>query len=627
MPKIKHFGSLCFVSALLLSSFTFAGNNVLSLGGEEPEFLTVDEAFSFNFLQNEQGLKLSWQVTPEHYIYKGRIKFKVQGLELGTVQYPLAKPYQDEYFGEVEIYEKDFSIFVPLSKLSAASSFAVTYQGCAKAGLCYPPKRQEVSLDPRFITEKVADKQDAGGQGALEKKSQEQESGSKLSGSSSKNVVVENADNLADMSWFDKATDLQYLTQVIESQSIVVTLLLFFLLGLGLAFTPCVYPMFPILSRIIVGQGSDISTKKAFKLSFFYVQGMALTYMLLGVVAAFVGGGINATLQQPIVIVPIALLFVFLSLSMFGFYNLALPAGLQQKLNALSNNQKAGSIAGVFIMGAISGLVCSPCATAPLVAVIGFIAQSQDMLLGGTILYVLALGMGLPLLIIGTGGARLLPKAGAWMDIVKSIFGFALLSVALIFVERLVPAFYASLLWSLLAVVFVAYLYHQNQKSPLSVARTVRSIILLLALAFAAQFLHQLLFPSKQELSLRQVEVETAFIKVSSVAELEKQLQEAQKAGKRVMLDYYADWCVACKDFEHKTFSDAKVQLVFKDMILLQADVTKPSDENAALQKVFDVRALPTLVFIEKQQEMPNSRVTGFMNAERFLRHLNSLSK
>jgi len=603
-----------------MSGLAVASNSLLSFAQDEPEFLTVDQAFVFNFLQNEQGLKLSWQVMPEHYIYKERISFKTTGLSVGDIDYPKAKSYQDEYFGEVEIYDHSFSLQVPLSQLTTGNSFSVTYQGCAKAGLCYPPKTQKVFINSNFGQSLS---HDPNATSKLEPKSSSEPI---LSDEMAVNTATRLVNTQFDaMSFFDKVTNLQYLTQVIDTQSLMVTLLLFFLLGLGLAFTPCVYPMFPILSRIIIGQSGQLSTKGAFRLSFFYVQGMAVTYMLLGVLAAFVGGGLNATLQQPIVIVPIAVMFVFLSLSMFGFYNLALPASWQQKLNSVSDKQKSGSVVGVFIMGAISGLVCSPCATAPLVAVIGFIAQSQDMILGGSILYILALGMGLPLLVIGTGGAHLLPKAGAWMDLVKAIFGFALLSVAIIFVERLISPLLASLLWAGLAIVLLGYFYHQNLQSKVGPWQTVRAIVLFLALSFTAIFLYNTIYPTAKTSLSSELTTQNAvtFIQVSSVAELDEQLKMAQQQGKRVMLDYYADWCVACKEFEHKTFSDSKVQAVLANMVLLQVDMTQASDETAAFYKKFDVFGLPSLIFIDKQQEVENSRVTGFMDAQRFLRHLN----
>jgi thiol:disulfide interchange protein DsbD len=415
-----------------------------------------------------------------------------------------------------------------------------------------------------------------------------------------------------------------------SEQSLLITLLLFLGLGIGLAFTPCVFPMYPILSGIVIGQGKTISTSRAFTLSFVYVQGMAITYSLLGLIVASAGVQFQAGLQHPVILIALIVIFVLLAVVMFGAYELQLPSSWQEKLNAMSNKQTSGSYLGVLAMGAISGLVASPCTTAPLTGILLFIAQSGDLVLGFSALYVLSLGMGIPLILFGITGGKLLPKAGNWMNVVKVTFGFMMLAVAIMFVERLVTHMATDIAWTLLGLTTFTYFYVMNQNSQTTFYKGLRALLIFIGLFVSAGYGYQTIngigHSNTQGQSINNISDHPEFINVSSIEDFNQALAEANAQGQTVMLDLYADWCVACKEFEKYTFSDSRVVTALRGSVSMRIDLTQDSHSNIAFQEHFSVLGLPTILFFDAQgQEIDTARVTGFMRAEPFAQHVNNL--
>ncbi|WP_439835788.1 protein-disulfide reductase DsbD [Aeromonas enteropelogenes] len=547
----------------------------------KPAFLKVDEAFTLESEQQGNRLLLRLRIADDYYIYRHSLRFQGNDLTFSEPVLPEGTEHEDDFFGKTRVYYQEVEIPVILTEAGPQASLKISYQGCT-VGLCYPPTTKMVEVQSLMAT----------------------------SGD-------DEATPAAPSSQQDK------LAAALGSQGFWLSIAAFFALGLGLAFTPCVFPMYPILTGIIAGAGHRLSTRRAFLLSFVYVQGMALTYTLLGLVVASAGLQFQAALQHPYVLIGLSVMFVLLALSMFGLYTLQLPSSLQTRLSGLSNRQQGGSVAGVAIMGMISGLVCSPCTTAPLSGALIYVAQSGDLWLGGAALYALSLGMGLPLLLLGTSGGKLLPKAGAWMDVIKRLFGFALLAVPILLLSRLWSDQATTLAWLGWGLALCAYLYHHNQHQPHSIGKSLRGFVLLLAMISAVVVGKDLLLPP----SGAQTSAETRapqFIRIKTLDDLKTQLTAAR--GKPVLLDLYADWCVACKEFEHKTFSDPAVRERFANMVLLQADVTANDDADVELLNGLNVLGLPTLIFFDRAgNELTGQRVTGFMGPAEFLAQLDKL--
>jgi thiol:disulfide interchange protein DsbD len=388
--------------------------------------------------------------------------------------------------------------------------------------------------------------------------------------------------------------------------------------------------MYPILSGIIIGQGKTISTSKAFTLAFFYVQGMAITYSLLGLIVASAGVQFQAALQHPAILIVLITLFVLLAIVMFGAYELQMPSSWQEKLNAMSNQQKSGNYFGVLVMGAISGLVASPCTTAPLTGILLYIAQSGDLLLGFSALYALSIGMGIPLILFGMTGGKLLPKAGNWMNIVKVTFGFMMLSVALMFVERMVVNPATDLAWALLGLATFTYFYVMNQASITSLAKGIRAFVIFLGLFVSAIYGYQSVgnvgvkTASTTGIAQQQKSGHPEFIVVKDLVDFDVKLAAANADGKTVMIDLYADWCVACKEFEKYTFPDAKVVQALSNTVWLQIDLSDNTEVNLQFQEHFAILGLPTILFFNQEgAEIQSARVTGFMRADPFAAHVN----
>ena len=614
---MKNLLSLCF---LMLAAFTFHPAAAqekqsifdisnTSLFSNDDEFLKVDQAFALNFHQKNNLLAVSFDIAPGYYLYRHQFKFKGKNINFTPVLLPEGLAHEDEFFGVQQIFTDKLTFIVNLEQVSSDASIKVTYQGCAEKGLCYPPTSKVIKLSKLIADEGIANTPPLLTTGKAEDYQSSQ-------------AVVQKSEQ-------------HQLSDMLKQDSLLLTLVAFFVGGLLLSFTPCVFPMYPILTGIIVGQGKQLTTKKAFTLSFFYVQGMAVTYTLLGVVVALAGAKFQAVFQHPIVLIGLSVLFIFLALSMFGVFNLALSASWQNKLNNMSNKQKGGSITGVLMMGVISGLVASPCTTAPLTGALLYISQTGDVVLGASALYALSLGMGLPLLILGSSGGKLLPKAGAWMNIIKNIFGLLLLAVPIFLLERFIPEAASQALWALLILVSASYFYVANQNHAAAQnAQSVkgfwyglRSLVIFLMLFFGANLAYQLVFPSNTIVT--NDAQHASFKQVTSLAQLQDEVKKANMQGKTVMVDLYADWCIACKEFEKYTFVDADVQKALSNSVWLQIDMTEfDSIDNAELVQHYTILGLPSILFFDLQgNELTKQRITGFMKATEFSSHINSIFK
>lgn len=557
---------------------------------DEPVFLKVDEAFGFDFSQQGGKLILSWQIADGYYLYKQQFKTVVKDAQLGEPLFPSGEMKEDEFFEQPqEVFHHQVSVVYPITEAQKDGVVKIRYQGCAEAGLCYPPTTKVVYLNE---------------------------------------VTGQSAGNAAQAGDTPSAVSSQFalVDLLTDEHNLLWILLIFLALGIGLAFTPCVFPMYPILSGIVIGQGKTISTSRAFILSFVYVQGMALTYSLLGLAVAFAGVQFQASLQHPVILLTLIVIFVALALVMFGAYELQLPSSWQEKLNGLSNKQTSGNYFGVLLMGAISGLVASPCTTAPLTGILLYIAQSGDLLLGFSALYALSLGMGIPLILFAVTGGKLLPKAGAWMNIVKTTFGFMMLAVALMFVERMVSHIATDIAWSVLGLATFSYFYVMNQSSALTFYKGMRVLVIFCGLFASAMYGYQTLRTTPAASGYTNTVAHPEFLLVKDIEDFNNKLDQANAAGKSVMVDLYADWCVACKEFEKYTFTDPDVIAALGNTQWMQIDLTDNTAVNLEFQEHFGILGLPTILFFDAQgQEVAGARVTGFMPAEPFARHVETI--
>ncbi len=572
-------------------------NAPASLFSNDDEFLKVDEAFIFDFHQQKNKLQVSFNIADGYYLYRHQFKFTVNNATIVPVNLPEGEHHEDEFFGVQQIFTGKLDFTIDIAQASDNANIIIRYQGCAEKGLCYPPTKKTLDLTEVIKTTSAND-------AVL----------SALSTNSTGNSSTETETS---------SSEQHQLADMLKSDSVWLTLAAFFVGGLLLSFTPCVFPMYPILTGIIVGQGDKLSTKKAFTLSFFYVQGMAVTYTILGIVVAIAGAQFQAMFQHPVVLIALSVLFIFLALSMFGVFNLALPSSWQNKLNQVSSSQKGGSYVGVLVMGAISGLVASPCTTAPLTGALLYISQSGDILLGASALYALSLGMGLPLLILGSSGGKLLPKAGNWMNVIKNIFGLLLLAVPIFLLERFLPVLVIDVMWIVLVLATAGYFYTVNQDSAKTFGFGLRSIIIFLIFFLGANKAYQLVYPTAQ-ISVSQQTQQHGFEHVKNLTEMNQAIAKANAEGKTVMVDLYADWCVACKEFEEYTFFEANVQSALADSVLLQIDLTDTgSTDSVELMSHFEIFGLPSILFFDKSgNELTQRRVTGFMGADDFSAHV-----
>lgn len=575
----RLFFLLCSLFFLPLSTF----NVQASLFGKtgNTQFAHVDQAFNFDFEQQGSTLELNWKIQPGYYLYRQQIKLIATDATLADFTLPKGRDHYDEFFGNTEVYEQQLKLSIPIKEASNQAFIRLTYQGCATAGFCYPPETRDIPLN------QVVDRSSIG-----------------------QNDTTSVAKKTAVVS--DQTNNDPQVTPLPFSAFWAL------LIGIGIAFTPCVLPMYPLISGIILGSNRPHSMKRIFLLALLYVQGMALTYTLLGVVVAAAGFQFQAALQSSWVLIGLSVLFIVLALSMFGFYSLQLPSSVQTRLALWSNDQKGGSLFGVFVMGALAGLICSPCTTAPLSAILLYIAQSGNLWAGAGTLYLYALGMGIPLIIVTLFGNRLLPRSGPWMNYVKEGFGFVILALPVFLLERVIGDIWGIRLWSALGIAFFGWALLLSLKSQRGVVRILQ-LFLLAAALIVSRPLQDWAFGSSSVVQGSSHALK--FQSINDIEQLNSALKQAQ--GKRVMLDLYADWCVACKEFEKYTFNTSQVQTELENTVLLQADVTQNSPENAALLKHLKVLGLPTILFFGQDgQELPQSRVSGFMDATDFTAHL-----
>ncbi len=587
---------------------------------QEVEFLKVDQAFALTTEQGADGALLArWEMPDGYYLYLHAFGFETRGgsgVKLGAAEIPPGKAKEDEFFGDVEVYYHGAQARLPLNGTvgSEAVEVGITYQGCADAGLCYPPETKWVMLNAGNYSNDIS----AGGASAAPK------TGS--GGSAGTSQIA--------------GTQEQQLAATLAGASVLSSLGLFLLLGIGLAFTPCVLPMVPILSSIIVGESGDMSRLRGFWLSLAYVLGMAITYAILGVLVGTFGASLNlqAALQSPPVLIVFSLVFVALSFSMFGFYELQLPQGLQNRLNNMNQGRAGGNYVSVFIMGSLSSLVVSPCVSAPLAGALIYIGSTGDAVFGGLALLALGLGMGVPLLLIGASGGHLLPRAGVWMDSVKAVFGVLLLGVAVWLLERVVPASVTLALWAALAVGVGVYLgaldfsprsgWGQLWKASGAFSFLYGVLLLIGAASGANDPLRPLTaFAGGGSGAVSGVASANdhggAWITIKGVDEFDLEHARGVAAGKPVMLDLYADWCISCKVMERRVFPEAGVSAQLAQFHLIRADVTKNSEQDQALMERYGLYGPPSMVFFAPDgSQIGGFTVQGELDVEGMATHL-----
>ncbi len=578
-----------------------------SLGGSSDELLPPDQAFAFSSrLEGSNTLVAEWLIADKYYLYKDKTKIVLnsEGITVGTPEYPPSMEHQDPAFGKVDIWRGPITLKYPLygdlSKLDSVD-FEAKFQGCADLGVCYPPKSKTVSLPTSQLT-------DPG------------------------NVTAPEA---SPPSSTEKVSEQDAIADRLATGNLALTLLAFFGMGLLLALTPCVFPMIPILSGIIVGEGKNISTRKALMLSISFVLAMALTYTVIGVLAGLFGANIQVWFQNPWVLSIFAAIFVALSFSMFGFYELQMPASIQNKLISMSNNQEGGKLVSAGIMGSLSALIVGPCVTAPLIGALIYIGETGNAVLGGLALFALGLGMGAPLIAIGASAGKLLPKAGVWMESVKAVFGVMLIGLAIWLLERILPVGVIMALSGALLIGSAVYMgalrqvpegksgWHTLWKG-FGFSMLIYGVIMIIGATSGGQ---HLLTPLKGVFgggaSSGQLATQgLVFKKIKGVAGLEEELKRAQENGQTVMLDFYADWCVSCKEMEAFVFTDAAVIAGLKGVVLLKADVTANDDDDKALMKSLGVYGPPAILFFGTDSiERKGYRIVGFTPATEFAPH------
>jgi len=561
-------------------------------GVEKPKLLTAEEAFKVTATHNIQGVIISIVLGEGIYLYDDKIILELVKPKAVDISAMVEKP-KAEYFHDTMTQRKSFELFVPQSLLEnevKKGSFTLkfSYQGCSELGICYQPESKEFTF--------------------------------KLKGGSAKNgTSLSEQDSIAER---------------LMNENIALILLSFFGFGLLLSLTPCVFPMIPILSSIIVSQPTvSMNAKKGFWLSLVYVLAMSLAYTIAGVLAALFGANVQASMQNPWVIGVFSAIFVLLALSMFGFYEIKMPSFIQNRVNKKTGEAQAQGVFGIAVMGFLSALIVGPCVAAPLAGALIYISQSGDALLGGSALFVMSLGMGAPLLLIGTTAGRYMPRPGMWMQNITAFFGVMLLGVAIWMLSRIIPSAVSMALWAILIISSSIYFgalesFRDQAKGWQKIVKSFWFMALVYGVALLVGFLSGATnplapfekFTAKESVSVSTTS--TAFNKIKNIDELNLALKNAQKP---VMLDFYADWCVNCVEFEQFTFSDARVKAKLEKLTLLKADVTKNSEEDKALQKAFNIYGPPAILFFKEGKEMSELRLVGFKNADEFLAHLEKL--
>ena len=554
----------------------------------EDDFLSPEKAFGVSArLQDATTVEINFRIAEGYYLYRERLAFKVNGATLGEPVIPSGKIKFDPNFEKnVETYRQLLTVRIPVTS-NGSFTLNVTSQGCSDKGLCYAPMESTFSLSVLSAADQQAS----------------------ISDKPAMPTEIQSND-----------TDGDRIKASLASGKLSLILPLFFLLGLGLSLTPCVLPMVPILSFIIVGEGAQTSRRRGFVLSLSYSMGMAIVYTALGVAAGLIGEGLAAALQTPWVLISFALLIAGMSLAMFDVYQLQMPASLQLLLTRLSERQKGGKLFGVFSMGALSSLIVGPCVAAPLAGALVYISQTRNVVIGGAALFVMALGMSVPLLIVGVSAGSLLPRAGHWMRLVKPLFGVVMLALALWMVVSLIPSWALMAGWGILAIAYGVFLLTTRPSGWLS------KTLGLLFIAFGSVQWIGVITGSTDAFApwsnmRNETPYKTHFKRVHTIEELDQAL--ANTGGKPVMLDFYADWCVSCKEMEKLTFTDPDVKLAMDQMLLLQADVTVNSADDKALLKRFGLFGPPGIIFFDRTGiEIEAARVIGYQKPQNFLNQL-----
>lgn len=580
------------------------------------DFLAPEQAFVFSArMRTPSTVEVSFRIADGYYMYRDKIVIAADGATIGRFDIPRGKIKFDPNFDKaLETFRQQLTLVIPV-QATGPFQLKVTSQGCADKGLCYPPMDSIARLSP--LASAAGDSNNAStGTGGVAQSDNPAVAGL------GRSVVNQNADanRINQAATAPVISQMNQIQDSLASGRLLLILPLFLLLGLGLSFTPCVLPMVPILSFIIAGEGAQTSRQRGFLLSVAYSLGMATVYTGLGIAAGLIGEGLSAALQSPLLLTAFAILMALMALSMFDLYQLQVPASLQLALTRLSERQRGGKFIGVFVMGAISALIVGPCVAAPLAGALVYISQTRDVIIGGSALFAMAAGMSLPLLFVGASAGSLLPKAGAWMQTVKVFFGVLMLALALWMVSSLIPAWLLMTAWGLLAVGYGASLLRA-----IALGWRARLIGLIFLALGAVQWVgvatgsHDPWSPLAQVRG--QVHQATVFTRIRTSAELDQVL--ANSAGKRVMLDFYADWCVSCKEMEKLTFTDPAVKAKLDQMLLLQVDVTANNADDKALLKRFGLFGPPGILFFDAQgRELATARVIGFQAASDFLQSI-----
>jgi thiol:disulfide interchange protein DsbD len=587
----------------------------------DDDFLDPALAFKFSARMAEPGtVAVTYEIADGYYMYRERFKFTAQGARLGEPQIPPGKVKYDETFAKnVETYHKSVTIRIPVEG-SGPFTLSATGQGCADKGLCYPPQEATAQLVAGGAAA-------AAGQMSLPTASQPQSALPLPSG----NIGAQSSTPASDPARIaaTKAalpapqSELGGIASMLHGGRLLAIVPAFVLLGLGLAFTPCVLPMVPILSSIIVGEG-QVARSRGFILSLAYSLGMAVVYTILGVAAGLVGEGLSAALQNPWVLGAFALLMVAMALSMFGLYQLQAPAALQTRLAGASGRQASGKLAGVFAMGAISALIVGPCVAAPLAGALVYISQTRDVVIGGAALFAMAIGMSIPLLLVGLSAGSLLPRAGAWMDAVKRFFGVLMLAMALWLVSPVLPGAARMLLWAALLLGYGFYLLRARGHWAAMALGAVVALLGAMQLVGVASGGRDALAPLAH-LRGGAAAPALAFTRIKTVDQLDAAL--AGTGGKSALLDFYADWCVSCKEMEKLTFVDPAVRAKLANTVLLQVDVTANDADDKAMLKRFGLFGPPGIIMFDRAgREIGDSRVIGYQDARKFMASLEKLN-
>jgi thiol:disulfide interchange protein DsbD len=609
-------------------------------GGDE--FLPPDEAFRFDAIPDgPDHVRLIWQIADGYYLYRARVKAATTSnqAQLGTLEMPTGETKSDEYFGKQEIYHHELIAGVPVARASAAQlalPLTVTYQGCATAGLCYPPITKELTVS-------LPSGNAGAGSGAMDSTSNAADAGSVStaagfsakadgagSGAAGGATGFASADTSVSGPTGANAAGGSYVSEqdrfatLIKSGNTFLMLGGFFLAGLVLAFTPCVLPMVPILSGIIAGQGKNVTTGRAFALSLTYVLGMAFTYTIAGALCAAAGKQVQTVFQQPWILALFAALFVALALSMFGLFTIQMPAAIQTKVANVSNQQAAGTFGGVALMGVLSALIVTTCVGPALVGALIVIGQTGQIARGAAALFAMSIGMGTPLLIVGASAGKLLPKAGAWMDTVKKLFGVMMLAVAAWMLARIIPERLSLVLWAIPALVCAWLLLTEIRKRSVGtwVVRFAGAAVGLYGITLLTASVLGGTDPLSPFASRAAHQQELPFRTIKSVADLQREITQAKAEGRTVLVDFSAKWCVSCKEMEKYTFTDTAVKTALDRTVLLRADVTENDADDQALLKHMGIIGPPTIAFYGLNgEERANYRVVGFMKADEFASH------